>query len=607
MRKKSGPINKRVDFLSNRLNKYSIRKFTIGTASILVGSTLIFGIGSGEAKADEKVYTNNENGTKSKHEKSEVESAPEAKATESVQETNKVESAPEAKATESVQETNKVESAPEAKATENVQETNKVESAPEAKATENVQETNKVESAPEAKATESVQETNKVESAPEAKATESVQETNKVESAPEAKATESVQETNKVESAPEAKATENVQETNKVESAQQQDKGKSVEANEKSFYDLSKKIDQAVNKKEVVEKQVKKQFSSVLSEKKIREILDDKNITFDTMSGEEIVSEVYKEIFKEISLNIDKNSLPPVITNRFFAIDSLSDAESINNQQENSSKLVTLESYKIYGPHQTGTLNASDPNTKENQAIKLVPGPGIGNKEKNRTAIYAPNTIDFRKDFNMNFDIALWPQGMSSRPDGLGFMFSKSTPEEYLSQGGILNDSGVSNAFGFKIDTYNNGNVDNLEKDFSKEKGASPKAYGTFVYNDANGTTHSYTKYPLDNQNRQQKNNLFNGFTQAFNGFRGQQYNTVNINYNADSGKLTVNYAGLTWTALLSDIGADKNSRYNFGIISSKETDRNVPGSYHTVKVNSASITYTPGSNDAQDNTPGYE
>lgn len=146
MRKKSGPINKRVDFLSNRLNKYSIRKFTIGTASILVGSTLIFGIGSGEAKADEKVYTNNENGTKSKHERSEVESAQEAK------------------------------------------------------------------------------------------------------------------------------ATENEQETNKVESAQQQDKGKSVEGNEKSFYDLSKEIDQAVNKKEVVEKQVKKQFSSVLSEKNKRNI-----------------------------------------------------------------------------------------------------------------------------------------------------------------------------------------------------------------------------------------------------------------------------------------------------------------------------------------------
>ena len=30
-----GPVNKRVDFLSNKLNKYSIRKFTVGTASIL--------------------------------------------------------------------------------------------------------------------------------------------------------------------------------------------------------------------------------------------------------------------------------------------------------------------------------------------------------------------------------------------------------------------------------------------------------------------------------------------------------------------------------------------------------------------------------------------
>ncbi|HAY3113421.1 TPA: hypothetical protein PB359_002777, partial [Staphylococcus aureus] len=90
----------------------------------------------------------------------------------------------------------------------------------------------------------------------------------KVESAQEAKVTENVQETNKVVSAQEAKATESVQETNKVESSQQQDKGKSVEANEKSFYDLSKEIDQAVNKKEVVEKQVKKQFLSVLSEKK---------------------------------------------------------------------------------------------------------------------------------------------------------------------------------------------------------------------------------------------------------------------------------------------------------------------------------------------------
>ncbi|OIS33850.1 YSIRK-type signal peptide-containing protein, partial [Staphylococcus cohnii] len=50
MRKKRGM---KLDFIPNRLNKYSIRKFTVGTASILVGATLLFGIGE-EAKADEQ-------------------------------------------------------------------------------------------------------------------------------------------------------------------------------------------------------------------------------------------------------------------------------------------------------------------------------------------------------------------------------------------------------------------------------------------------------------------------------------------------------------------------------------------------------------------------
>ncbi|PNZ30187.1 hypothetical protein CD137_05475, partial [Staphylococcus petrasii] len=53
MNKRSqGPINKKVDFLPNRLNKYSIRKFTVGTASILVGASLVFGV-SEEAHAAE--------------------------------------------------------------------------------------------------------------------------------------------------------------------------------------------------------------------------------------------------------------------------------------------------------------------------------------------------------------------------------------------------------------------------------------------------------------------------------------------------------------------------------------------------------------------------
>lgn len=45
--------------ISNRLNKFSIRKYTVGTASILVGTTLIFGLGNQEAKAAENTSTAN--------------------------------------------------------------------------------------------------------------------------------------------------------------------------------------------------------------------------------------------------------------------------------------------------------------------------------------------------------------------------------------------------------------------------------------------------------------------------------------------------------------------------------------------------------------------
>ena len=58
-KRRQGPINKRLDFINNKLNKYSIRKFTVGTASILVGATLIFGHADDEAKAAEENHMEN--------------------------------------------------------------------------------------------------------------------------------------------------------------------------------------------------------------------------------------------------------------------------------------------------------------------------------------------------------------------------------------------------------------------------------------------------------------------------------------------------------------------------------------------------------------------
>ncbi|MBI5976027.1 Rib/alpha-like domain-containing protein, partial [Staphylococcus canis] len=52
MSKKSKPNSRRLDFLPNRQNKYAIRKFTVGTASILVGVTLLLGAHN-DAQAEE--------------------------------------------------------------------------------------------------------------------------------------------------------------------------------------------------------------------------------------------------------------------------------------------------------------------------------------------------------------------------------------------------------------------------------------------------------------------------------------------------------------------------------------------------------------------------
>ncbi|MBV5137250.1 Rib/alpha-like domain-containing protein [Staphylococcus chromogenes] len=52
MTKKNKTRSRRYDYLPNRANKYSIRKFTVGTTSILIGATLVFGIDH-DAKAAE--------------------------------------------------------------------------------------------------------------------------------------------------------------------------------------------------------------------------------------------------------------------------------------------------------------------------------------------------------------------------------------------------------------------------------------------------------------------------------------------------------------------------------------------------------------------------
>ncbi|MFO3719214.1 SdrD B-like domain-containing protein [Staphylococcus felis] len=81
----------RMDFLPNRANRYAIRRFTVGTASILIGATLVLGVHhDAQAAEEDSTSLNSENSDATQSETSSVES-PETQTTEqSVEKTQEV-------------------------------------------------------------------------------------------------------------------------------------------------------------------------------------------------------------------------------------------------------------------------------------------------------------------------------------------------------------------------------------------------------------------------------------------------------------------------------------------------------------------------------------
>ncbi|HFO0350019.1 TPA: Ig-like domain-containing protein, partial [Staphylococcus aureus] len=151
-----------------RSNKYSIRKFTIGTGSVLIAS--FFFLSHNEVLASETI--------------SKVENSVEGNKVESPVEGNKVENPVEGNKVESPVEGNKVESPVEGNKVESPVEGNKVESPVEGNKVENSVEGNKVESPVEGNKVESPVERSKVENSVEGNKVESPVEGNKVVNVP---------------------------------------------------------------------------------------------------------------------------------------------------------------------------------------------------------------------------------------------------------------------------------------------------------------------------------------------------------------------------------------------------------------------------------------
>lgn len=161
-------------------------------------------------------------------------------------------------------------------------------------------------------------------------------------------------------------------------------------------------------------------------------------------------------------------------------------------------------------------------------------------------AITLGTRIDSNKSFHFSGKVNLGNkyEGHGNGGDGIGFAFSPGVLGETGLNGAAVGIGGLSNAFGFKLDTYHNTSTPNASAKAKADPSsvAGGGAFGAFVTTDSYGVASTYTSSSAaDNAaklNVQPTNNAFQDF---------------DINYNGDTKVMTVTYAGQTWTRNISD------------------------------------------------------
>ncbi|MEB7769193.1 lectin-like domain-containing protein, partial [Mammaliicoccus sciuri] len=634
MKKKPKASKGKLDFIPNRLNKYSIRKFTVGTASILVGATLLFGIGE-EAKADEQQnnsvqsQSNNLNDDGQSEETIEKQTSTEKQNVdqESTEEiaTNEQDVAKEEQTEEvpSTEETNKVatEEAPKAEETNKAEteeavtseEANKAETeeAPKAEETNKAEteEAPKAEEANKAETEEAVtsEEANKAETeeAPKAEETDKAE----TEEAPKAEETDkaaieeapTTEETNKAETE-EAPTTEETNKavTKEVPTSEETNKAETEEA--PAVEDTNAKgnsnAQPAENKRTQVVDTVAKDLynkSDVTEEEKaeIEKVLP-KDIS--NLSNKEIKNIALSEALKETA---NKEKAQPRAT--FRSVSSNARTTNVNNSAtalraaaQNSVTKKGTGNFNEYGDIVHREYPEEFPGEGVLTAINPVNKPNTGTKG----ALEYKDKIDFNKDFTITVPVANNNQGNTTGADGWGFIFTQGNGQDFLNQGGILRDKGMANASGFKIDTsYNNVNgkadeIDADKKNNLSQIGGVKIGYGTFVKNDTSGLTKQVGSNALNSKDKPVNKIQYADNTTNHNDgkYHGQRLNDVVLNYDAATSTVTATYAGKTWTATTADLGIDKSKKYNFLITSSHMQNRY---SYGIMRTNLEGVTIT--------------
>ncbi|MGV3244917.1 YPDG domain-containing protein [Staphylococcus sp. 11262D007BW] len=605
MRDKKKPSSRRLDFLPNRFNQYSIRKFTVGTASILIGATLIFGINTEDAKAAEQ-------------DTADVASSGETGETENTDPT-----AADVTNTSDLNENDPVlsDELPQAAPSE-VSNTTQLEAegsnesvSPDLEEEKTTQ--SGVSTEEEIKAdvpTEPIQEE---QSTPQPDIEPAQDKLNNQQ--PESESTsKEITPTDGSDHTPlnsEEKKEENSSqivsdETPKTGSDQS---GTVTDVNNT---EEPKTLTNPVTQEEVSGvPEVKSTSSAVttaakqlnVSEQILEEVVKASNIDITQLSEEDAKDEVIAAYLA--TLATEKEKYQPKATLRHYGdTNELNSPFRITPDDYYLKEIVGLNEinkFNQYGTientmYDTAFLNDNGQGYKQEPALKLTP-----NTSRNGVLELKTQQFDFTKDFELRFKVANFATGKTNNADGFAFLFTQASGQEVYNQGSILNNTGVPNSGGFKIDTsHTTGGPDGTIL-----KGSNNEGYASFVKSDASGTSVLVGDNP-DYLNKRLNNlpdkrfPIFQAST-VNNESTGQRLIPVIINYDATNQEFTAEYQKKSYIVSLSDLGLIQGQAYNFDIAST--VDVNGAGERKAgesiIQVTSIAI----NGEQADDHTPNYD
>lgn len=185
------------------------------------------------------------------------------------------------------------------------------------------------------------------------------------------------------------------------------------------------------------------------------------------------------------------------------------------------------------------------------------------------------NKILMNENFTLEGEVNLGDKSKAQKgADGVGFAFHPGAVDAIGSAGGSLGIGGLTDAFGFKLDTYYNSqtSVGTYYPD-PEEFSDSNTAFGSFVYTDP-GSLRAHTYVGADAPAQ------FIGVPE------NNTFKPITFNYNGSTKTMTITYDGQTWSKNVSDW--IRNDALAFVMSASTGTYKNL----QQFKINS--FTYSP-------------